>query len=165
MKIIESNPFNKHKTAKIIIFVLCILVLFSSNIVFQLYAKYINKDVRNDSSHVASFEITHTNMYYSDNFVVDIVPGEVNYQIQIENKSEVAVESELKLINVTNNLPLEFSIDGNTRKTGENSKVYTIQSGNKVICNVCINWPIENANIDMGKVDLIKCELAATQLD
>lgn len=152
------------------------MVLVSTYLVCGLFARYTVSATGSDSARVAKFEIQENQSGELPNFSqiisAPMTPG-IPYvtATQVVNSSEVAVEYEITVSNLTGNLPLEFSISGGEAQNfvrgtctysdsmapGE-TKTYTL----KILCTP------ENtaqAMADMGKVDQIVVDLSATQID
>lgn len=93
--------------------VLLMLVLISSGMVTGRYARYVTTASFEDSARVAKFYIMEQNQAdLSVGFAfAKIAPGEsASNTIQIVNDSEVAVDYTIEIKNVTQNLPLAYSV-------------------------------------------------------
>lgn len=154
------------------------MVLVSTYLVCGLFARYTTSASGSDSARVAKFEISEQQFGSLPNFsqVISaaVTPG-IPYvtAAQVVNSSEVAVEYEITVSNLTGNLPLEFivfedpaapvvSVDGSCVFSDDmapgTDKTYTLQ----ILCAPSTN---QQALEDMGKVDQIVINLSATQID
>lgn len=149
------------------------MVLASSYLLSGLYARYTTAATGTDSARVAVFDITQTPASDSQEFAVDaMAPGlSRTYTVSVTNKSEVAVECRMDVRNVTENLPLTWSMTEN----GTAVEAGQIPAGDSTArtYTLTVTWPkgasgatTNNQSADyMGKVDLLRLSLSASQID
>ena len=146
-----------------ILSILLVACLISSVMVSRLYARYISSAAHSDSGRVAAFDVRQTGELTAF-FHVSLAPGQSSQKtVIVQNSSEVAILYSVAVENAYNNLPLTFTINGNPLPYQE-----------QIPCNrnhgqtltLEIVWPAEvNDASYIGKVDLIKITLNATQAD
>jgi len=154
--------------------VLLCLVLASTYLVCGMFARYTTSASGSDSARVAKFSISGTAIQSAD-ITADLSPGEEKTcEMEINNDSEVAVEFEVSIKNLTNNLPLDFSVRLQEDGGGEDdldevhSFVFTDQMnpGEKTIYKLYILWPGDASSPQYsGMVDQIRVTVNATQID
>ncbi len=163
--------------------VLLCATLYSTHLVGGLYARYTSSATTSDSARVAKFNITQKFMK-DDKELTEIIEANVkpgsskSVSLIIENKSEVAVEYAIKVVNVTGNLPtlrctlspvgdspavtLKSSANGEEeysaiqKEPGTHTDKYTLN----------IVWDETENDLDyIGMVDYITISVTATQID
>jgi len=155
--------------------VLLMLVLVSTSIVTGRFARYVSTASYSDSARVAKFNIvTSADSRSTTEIQAKLVPGDNVEGIVVKNFSEVAVDFTLTVDNVSDNLPLVFSVkDGDTSITSTENSDGSITFTSTVAPNrtekfltLYIKWPFDENNIDLcGRVDLIRITLDAVQAD
>lgn len=151
--------------------VLLCLVLASTYLVCGMFARYTTSASGSDSARVAKFEIVGGEVV-SEKITASLVPGaNISCPLTIQNKSEVAVEYEVTVINETNNLPLSFrvydeSAEGYLEGDGTSFSANLSANGDEKNYNLLIEWSKErNAPEYAGMVDQIQVTVSATQID
>lgn len=145
--------------------VLLCLVLASTYLVCGLFARYTTSASGSDSARVAKFEVEGGSVS-SAMITASLVPGNTHEcSLQIRNKSEVAVEYEVTVENITNNLPLTYDVPGMGMENG--SFVATLEpNGASMTYKLKIQWPEDHASPDYaGMVDRLRVTVNATQID
>jgi len=159
--------------------ILLCLVLISTYMTADLFARYTAEGQGSDSARVAKFEIEADNLRFSTQMRTDIAPGVTTGDtIVVSNNSEVAVKYSVKVIKETDNLPLSFEVstDGGSyeamtqvMKDGQPTGEYTIEKnlvyGAAVNHVIRIIWDRQGAEQYMGMVDEIRIEIEAEQID
>jgi len=150
-----------YNPAMVLAMILLCLTLISTHLTAGLYARYTTTDTGEDSARVAKFEVTETGIFV-DTMVAEILPGDSEERtIQVENKSEVAVNCTVTLTNVYNNLPIKLLING-----AENTCSIPLAPGATGTYNVKFDWDAPEADLSyIGKVDLIEVQILAEQID
>lgn len=99
--------------------VLLCLVLASTYLLANLYARYTAADTSSDSARVASFQVTQTPVSESVDFSLgSMAPGSSKqFSVNVSNQSEVAIEYRMDVENATGNLPLTWSLTENGTAT------------------------------------------------
>ena len=156
---------------EIISLVLFFLVIISSVLVVNIYAKYFAKDDDQDSSTVASFEMN-----------VDVLDGTTStqileyemthgYKIFLDiningSNNDVKVDYTITIYTL-DNLPLEITHDGeNIKLTGISGSINP--HGSVSIEDILIEWPNTIDNLDnkySGEIDLITVVVEIEQVD
>jgi len=160
-KHVEKNKLNIPMCIAMII--LC-LTLITTHFTSDLYAKYVSTVTGDDAARVAKFSITENCTSFSTELEIPIEPGEITKLIEVKNDSEVAVTYELKITNVTDNIPLQFVFDNET-VTGDITASGNVAAGGTGTHTIKIIWPFEGAENYIGKVDLVTMTLTAEQID
>ncbi len=165
--------------------VLLCATLFSTHLVGGLYAKYTTTSTSTDTARVAKFSITQKLLDGGSEVLNETVEAEVmpgsnkSVTLQIENKSEVAVEYTIEVKNVTNNLSmLKFALESaDPAKTPEVTEQESDVGVSKFTAhqnpgnhtdkyNLNIVWtPTANDLQYIGMVDYISISVTATQVD
>ncbi len=138
---------------------LCVM-LMTTHLTGNLYARYSTTDSGSDSARVAKFEVTDT---WQDgdtavqNFAVSLAPGESKYYtVAIQNKGEVAVKYTVKLDNTTNNLPIEDA-EIQLAELNPNANATTVFT---------ISWPkSETDESYVGQMDIFQITVTVEQVD
>lgn len=128
---------------------------------------YVSSTMGNDQARVAKFEIVEPG-YQEVLVTADLVPGEQKSQVlEVQNKSEVAVEYTIAVKNTTNNLPLTFTVDGVGETGGEFSYTAVLQPNDSMRSyTLQVIWPKEMSSPQYsGMVDLLKVTVSAVQKD
>jgi len=153
---------------------LLMLVMLSSSVVSGRYARYITTASYEDSARVAKFNIVVPETSATAELQAKLIPGESVEGLEIHNYSEVAVEFTLTVENVTDNLPLSFSVtsgESPVTPVGDSTDpatfVGTVPPSSSITdYTLKILWPKSENNIDYcGRVDLIRITLDAQQVD
>ena len=159
--------------------VLLMLVLVSTSMVTGRYARYTTSASGEDSARVARFSVTDTisteaGKHFSTSNEVDILftPGYIHpVTIIVANDSEVAISYTVTPEVPYNNLGLQFSM---SKKQADNS--YASLGAGVYGCELAPNEDAEfilyitypstgNDQLNMGKVDIVRLTLNATQID
>jgi len=158
--------------------VLLYLTLISTYLVSGLFARYAASGQVGDQARVAAFSIEGGGDFYKS-VQTNIIPGEPQtVSLVIYNNSEVSVEYSVEVTNVTNNLPLTFTmeeVDSSPEFTAESETGFTarqLPGSHTDQYKLTITWP-EPADDDakaralerMGMVDYITVKVTATQID
>ena len=144
------------------------MVLVSLYLVCGLYAKYTSSATGSDTARVAKFDILAEGKVGEEMIGADLAPGEeLNIQLKVQIKSEVAVEYTISVNNVTKNLPLTFKMGGTVYEGGgEFTERLEANGADLMIYNLTVSWPEEhNSSEYAGLVDMIKVSVSASQID
>lgn len=154
-----------HRTSKRPPMFTYLMYILVATVVFTgvTFSGYISTSSGGDEARVAKFEITENVIGGTEPFYVSasLIPGESHdVTLKVDNKSEVAVDYTVTVTQETDNLPLEFWLDGGSNFTGE------IGAGESKDFKLSISWPA-TANDPMyaGMVDSISITLDAVQKD
>jgi len=186
----ESGMGTEHKNrTKILRGAMVALVcatLFSMPLIGSLYAKYTTSTSRDTGVGVAAFNITQGGSIFEKTIETRVTPGTTQSEkLTITNKSEVAIEYNVKVTNTTGNIkPLKFHLQAKdgavttpsftpTYETGvsENSisinKAYQAPGDHTDEYTLLIVWE-NSANPEddlalMGMVDYITVTVTVTQ--
>lgn len=142
--------------------VLLILVALSTGMVAGRYARYTTSASGMDSARVARFSVTESGNV-TELLSLSISPGTAqNVTVTVANDSEVAIAYTIQAVNVHNNLPLEFQLmDGNEEVDAAN-----LAPGDRKDITLRIHWQTgKTQDSYIGKVDLIRLTVTATQID
>lgn len=142
--------------------VLLILVLFTTSIVSGRYARYTSSATGHDSARVAKFQVTEEGIS-SDMLTLRVRPGyAAEHPITVHNKSEVAIEYAVHVVDSYGHLPLSLSI-----KDGASTGTTAILApGDTKEVKLLVYWDeSETSDRYIGMVDLIRLTLTATQVD
>jgi len=145
--------------------VLFCLTLISIHFTSGLYAKYITKTGSEDSARVAQFDVTEECSLLSKDVVFEIRPGTSEYQIAVNNKSEVAIDYKVSIINTSKTMPLSFQIGDSAAEEDQVQVSQQMKANDSAIYIVKILWDAEGALEYMGMVDLIQIHVEAVQRD
>ena len=161
---------SNRKASKINIpmFVACVLLcltLISVHMLGGIYAKYISKSEGDDSARVAKFSITDGNAYLSAEPILEIAPGERLLTVEVENNSEVAVDYIVTFENMTDNIPLKFSVGGSEPQLFGCSVPTALAPGASATVTAKVIFEKEGALGYIGMVDKIGITLTAEQID
>jgi len=149
------------------------MTLLSTYFVAGLFARYTTSAQSSDHARVATFSISGGE-YLSETVTIEanLFPDNgKDVNLVIQNDSEVAVEYKIEVTNVTNNLPLSFSMEkkGSSPDITGNGTTFTAQQipGNHIDSyTLKIKWPTDDGNLAlMGMVDYITVTVMATQID
>jgi len=148
--------------------ILLCLVLVSSYLVCGMFARYTTSASGSDSARVAKFEIQETGVS-TISLNDPISPGEkVTRTLTVQNKSEVAVEYEVTVVNQSGNLPLKFYVDGSNATENPVKRTLKPMAVEDVLheYSLVIEWPDTLTSADLaGLVDHITVSVSATQID
>lgn len=140
------------------------------------FAGYVSTSSGGDEARVAKFEVTDTSDLLTASLNVSISPGEEKIvPLEVENKSEVAIDYTINIDNVYNNLPLEFyfkdgagnalSAQGSDGSTGYEF-TGVLNAGENGNFDLVIVWPEANdSTAYVDKVDIIDAYVSAVQKD
>jgi hypothetical protein len=158
--------FLKENKLTIIMATLFVLVMMSFSVIGNLLAKYTSSADAVDVARVAKFSITETGFSEITVTSNDFRPGYTLIQpIEIDNKSEVAVEYTLTVELLTENLPISMSLNEQSGKKIVINKKLQPNSG-KENYNLNIVWPKELNNLEYSMmVDAIRLSLNAVQIN
>jgi len=151
--------------------VLLCMTLCSTYFVAGLYARYSTGEENSNEARVAKFSITGEGTLLEP-IVAELIPGgSLERTLNIHNNSEVAVEYTVSVANVTNDLPLHFSMSklGASPALETDNTTYTAQQlpgDHTDQYALRIEWDEgDNDPATMGKVDYITVTVTATQID
>lgn len=152
-------------TLRDVMFSLILLVVVTSLTVVNLAAKYRSSTGSDDSARIAKFEITETGVSTFDISTESFYPGyEVTKELQIHNKSEVAVDYTVTA-STSGVLPLEIEIDGDAGNPLTFSR-QLVPNGAMTVFDITVRWPEEYNDVEYsGKLDLLKLTVSVTQAD
>ena len=136
------------------------------------FAGYVSTTSGGDEARVAKFEVTETDLdgLLAETLNVSISPGESQtVELQVANKSEVAIDYTIAITNVYNNLPLEFLVSGDevaNRKAGYYAYTGEMAPGANKNFELVISWPeASDSTAYVDKVDIIDASVSAVQKD
>ena len=161
-----TNDFVKENKITIILVTLLVLVMISFSIIGNMLAKYKTDSDAVDIARVAKFNISETGIteiaVSSDKFY----PGYTLIQpIEINNKSEVAIDYTLTVEIITNNLPLVLNMNDTEGRVITVNKQLQPNSGEEEY-SLSITWPAELNSVDYSMmVDVVKLTVNAVQLN
>ncbi len=159
--------------------VLLCATLYTTHLVGGLYARYTTSGSSSDSARVAAFNIEQEGTLF-ETVQAPIAPGKTEYAtLTINNKSEVAVQCDVAIDNVTKNLPDTMKVtlkvvpkkdaaskagtpadaSGSGEPDADTSAVQ-IAAGESVEYMLNINWPSGTEN-DKEDLDIQKENLAS----
>ncbi|MBE6642446.1 MAG: hypothetical protein E7615_02190 [Ruminococcaceae bacterium] len=158
------------KTAKLnipmcIAAILFCLTLFSFHLCGGLYARYTVSGSGYDDARVARFDVSDEGAFFSENLLIETVPGTFKRSIHVTNNSEVTVAYTVTIKNTTQNIPYTFSINNSTPIKDECTVICYLPPNSHRTVNLLANWDAEGALEYMGMVDLIKLTVHAQQVD
>lgn len=136
--------------------VLLCMLLITSYMMGGLYAKYATSATGTDGTRVARFSFKDT-LPQSLDVAVSLSPGEVEpYTFILENDGEVTVRYVVKIVNLTDNLPIyDQTITSVEVKCGE-TKTFEWK----------VEWPKDENSISfMGKMDVLRIVVNVEQVD
>ncbi|MBQ8184799.1 MAG: hypothetical protein IJ036_03325 [Lachnospiraceae bacterium] len=145
--------------------VLLCLTLLSIHMTSGLFARYTTSDSAMDSARVAAFHVTESRRSFSEELVLPLSPGTFETQILVTNQSEVAIQYEIHVENVTRNVPLQFQIGTDSPSFTDSAALYSLAPDSQDTYTITIIWEQENAWYYAGMVDLIEITLSAQQTD
>lgn len=149
--------------------ILLCLTLVTTYMTSGLYAKYTYGEEMYDDARVAKFKVTDLYTSFSQDMRFDIAPGaDYRATVSVTNSSEVAINYNLIVENVTDNIPLTFAISddgGQTFKSLPYSGLNMAPGNTTAIFILKVEFNDENAMDYMGMVDLININLKAEQID
>ena len=145
--------------------ILLCLTLFSFYLCGGLYARYTTSDSGEDAARVARFDVSEDGAYFSENLLIETVPGSVEREIVVTNNSEVAVAYTVTIKNTTKNIPYSFSIDGSEPMPNECTVTCYLKPNSTESISIVAEWAEEGALKYMGMVDLITLTISAQQVD
>lgn len=161
----------KHKKTVKVNIPMCIasclfcLTLFSFYLCGGLYARYTTSDSGEDAARVARFDVSEDGAYFSENLLIETVPGRVEREIVVTNNSEVAVAYTVTIKNTTKNIPYSFSVDGSVPMPNECTVTCYLKPNSTESISIVAEWAEEGALKYMGMVDLITLTISAQQVD
>ena len=142
--------------------VLFCMMLMTTHLTGNLYARYSTTASGSDSARVAKFSVTDTwlqNGASVESFAVSLAPGEQeSYTVYIENKGEVTVQYSIKIVNETKNLPIGDTI----------AKSGILDPGKNETVEFLIRWPKANGTTDVsyaGQMDMLQILFTIEQVD
>ena len=141
------------------------LTLFSFYLCGGLYARYTTSDSGEDAARVARFDVSEDGAYFSENLLIETVPGRVEREIVVTNNSEVAVAYTVTIKNTTKNIPYSFSVDGSVPMPNECTVTCYLKPNSTESISIVAEWAEEGALKYMGMVDLITLTISAQQVD
>lgn len=145
--------------------ILFCLTLFSFYLCGGLYARYTTSDSGEDAARVARFDVSEDGAYFSENLLIETVPGRVEREIVVTNNSEVAVAYTVTIKNTTKNIPYSFSVDGSEPMPNECTVTCYLKPNSTESISIVAEWAEEGALKYMGMVDLITLTISAQQVD
>ncbi len=138
-----------------------VLVILSSYLTADFYARYRTGDTAADNSSVASFTVETNLQTQTASLVLEnIKPGfEKTISLTVTNKSEVSISYEFQ-VDFTENLPLEFTFT-NTR-AGQ----LLIGMPQTATHTLTIKWPDDEKDVSLtSEIDILTISLICTQVD
>lgn len=146
--------------------ILLCLTLFSFHLSGGLYARYTTKASASDDARVASFDVSENGSSFSENMMIDAIPGSVvENTINVINKSEVAVEYVVTITNTTENIPLKFTVNDSEPTEGTCTVTVIMKPNSTHEVKLAAVWDADNAIKYMGMVDLVEITINAQQQD
>ena len=145
--------------------VLFCLMLFSFHLCGGLYAKYTSGAFGEESARVAKFDVSEDGAYFSENLLIEVIPGSIERSITVVNNSEVVVTYTVTIENTTQNIPYTFSVSGSTPIKDKCSVVCYLEPNSTNNITIVATWSEEGALKYMGMVDLITLTISAQQVD
>lgn len=145
---------------------LFLLTMITTSMTSGLYARYTTAASGEDSARVAAFSI-QSEGELSQSFSLSLLPGgDTSKAIEITYSGEVAVRYVLT-VESTGNLPLTFSIDGQTAAKQSNQITVKLSPGTHTKEHTLrIAWPIdENGYGYSTEMDLITVRVECEQID
>ncbi len=146
------------------------LFLITTSLASNLYARYTGSDDGGSEARVAKFEVTDQILKSGKSTSINIgrfMPTSAEnseYQLEVSNRSEVAVRVTVQLVNATGNLPLVLAVDGTTETTVEIAPNDTA----KKTFQLEVAWSTEASATDFtyaGKVDEVDVVVLFEQID
>lgn len=145
--------------------VLFCLTLISIHLTSGLYAKYTTKDASEDAARVAEFDVTEECLLLEKDIIFGIRPGGCTYEIKVNNKSEVAIDYRISVVNTSKTMPLKFQIDDGAAGEDHAQASNHLSVNHSDMYSVKILWNVDGALEYMGMVDLIRISVEAVQVD
>lgn len=171
---------SKHSFSEIVLTCASILLCFtivSSYLTAGIFARFVSSDTASDSARVATFNVDKQGAL-TTSFAAEFVPDVPCYkEIVVQNKSEVAIEYTITILNKSNNMDLWFRFgtdEDDLRKNTLTPEVatyttYFASSSEQKRYVLEIIWkssgdPLRDLEY-MGAVDQIAVTLIATQVN
>lgn len=135
------------------------------------FSGYISTTSGDDSARVAKFEITETDLdgLLTTTLQVNTCPGTTSTKtIKVKNDSEVTVDYTVSVVNLYQNLPLDFWVNDDSANKTQGSYSFTdaLAPGDSKDFELSISWPEgANSTFYVGKVDTIEVTVSAIQKD
>lgn len=132
------------------------------------FSGYVTEAYGSDSARVAKFEVSESGHMFASVPTSSLYPGAVDdYDIKVENNSEVAIRYTITPINTTKNLPLDFYV---VKQVGDQEVVIEtgaiLAPGEEDTYSLKIVWPVAHNSVEYsGQVDRIQLGLRAEQID
>lgn len=132
------------------------------------FSGYVTEAYGSDSARVAKFEVSESGHMFASVPTSNLYPGAVDdYDIKVENNSEVAIRYTITPINTTKNLPLDFYV---VKQVGDQEVVIKtgaiLAPGEEDTYSLKIVWPVAHNSVEYaGQVDRIQLGLRAEQID
>lgn len=145
--------------------VLFCLTLFSFHFMGGLYAKYTATALGSDEARVAKFDISEIGAYFSENLLIESVPGSVERNLLVENNSEVAVACIVTIRNTTCNIPYKFSVNESEPVKDVCEVTCYLAPGTTDNIVISADWAVDGALKYMGMVDLVEITITTEQVD
>lgn len=171
-KYLRKNKTKMNIPIRVAAALLC-LTLVSTYFVSGLFARYVTRGESTSSARVAKFSIEGSGIL-SQPIAINLAPGGSDEKkLFIQNNSEVAVEYTVTVTNMTNNLPLNLSMEkeGTPSAEQKNDTTFTAQwlpGSYTDTYTLHIEWSDEKADEDLaliGMVDHIVATVTAVQID
>lgn len=141
------------------------LTAVSCHLCGGLYAKYTAAGAGEDSARVARFDVSQDGACFSEELLLETVPGTTERTITVENNSEVAVACTVTIRNTTQNIPFAFSVDGSVPVQDVCRVVCYLEPQSTRRIAIAAMWSEEGALAYMGMVDLIDLTIRTEQVD
>lgn len=138
-----------------------VLVILSSALATDLYARYTTGDTAEDQASVAQFTVeSNLEAQVASLVLENIEPGfEQTITLTVTNQSEVSIAYEF-LLESTENLPLEFTFTNN--RAGK----ILIGMPQTASHTLTIRWPADKNDVSLlYEIDILKISLVCTQVD
>ena len=142
---------------QILLFLVLALILSSYVLGTTFYARYVTTASGGDGARVARFSFDEDLSDQALDLSLLLSPGEhEDYSITIENDGEVTLQCTVKIVNLTNNLPIDDQVI-----TSEE-----IAMGETSTFDWRIEWPEGDNSVEfMGKLDVIRIIVTVEQVD
>lgn len=145
--------------------ILLLLVLATTCLLSGLLARYRSGAGGSDSARVARFEIETAGDLYTEQFILEMLPGDALEcsTMQIVNKSETAVRCTPK-VETTGNLPLTFTwCDENGAEVSATDLAY---NGGTATLTLEVSWPdTDDSYLYHREIEHVTVVVSCDQID
>lgn len=175
----QKKKYNKYSSSvSILVFILFSLVLITTQMMTNIYAKYHTSKMSNDDARVASFDIEvkveKDSTEITEFINYQMAPGEsITLNILLDGEkgvlpTEPGIEVKTKYtvtVQTLNNLPIEVTYNTiNVVEDGINGEINPLSKVE--LNNIKVSWPSEaNSYLYSGLVDLITVTIKIEQID